>query len=423
MSQAADARALFAQLLPAEWVDALDPPRADATYTPHVVVGLMVYQRCHAGASLADAVAAFVADRPGGPALSANTGGYSRARTRLRLPTAEAVADRVTALLLAATPPARPHQPVFVLDGTTLSLPSTPELRRAYPPASNQHGRSHWPVLHAVTAHELVTGLAVRPEFGAMYGPDAVGEGALAARLLARLPAGCLLIGDRNFGVFAVAHAVRASGRDVLVRLTAARAAAVLRAGEADGPGRWRVRWAASRYERRRWPDLPAEAAVDGWVCQVPAAGGPVWVFTTADAPPAEVGEWYRRRWRVETDLRDLKQTLALDRPGGKGVAVVGNEVVLGVVAFNLVNQVRRLAAATAGVEPRRLSFAGTWSLVKAVLGAVADGLPAAEWERRFDALLRWAGQRKLPHRPAGRSAPRTVLPRRRKFPTRDPVV
>jgi hypothetical protein len=101
---------------------------------------------------------------------------------------------------------------------------------------------------------------------------------------------------------------------------------------------------------------------------------------------------------------------------------MVQKELVLGVLGYNLVNQVRRLAAARARVEPRRLSFAGTWSLVRGLLGALSGGLPEGQWSERFEHVLRWAGQRKLPNRPAPRSYPRAVLPRRIPFPIRRPT-
>ena len=207
-----------------------------------MIVWLLVYQRLHANASLADAVAGAVDPHDGvlsGRHLSANTGAYSRARQRLRPDVAEDVADRVFASLLAATPPALAGRRAFVLDGTTLTLAPTPELRRAYPPATNQHGPGTWPVALAVVAHELASGCAVRPELGPMYGPHATGELHLALRLLARLPARSLLLADRNFGVFAFAHAATSAGHDVLTRLTDVRFRALLRSARAVAPGEW----------------------------------------------------------------------------------------------------------------------------------------------------------------------------------------
>jgi hypothetical protein len=80
---------------------------------------------------------------------------------------------------------------------------------------------------------------------------------------------------------------------------------------------------------------------------------------------------------------------------------------------------VRRLAAQRLKVPPRRLSFAGVWSLLKAFAQGLLAGKTGAEAEAEFERLLRAAGQRQLPRRAKGRSYPREVIARRRKFPTR----
>jgi hypothetical protein len=134
---------------------------------------------------------------------------------------ASAVADRLYTQLQAGGGPAPP--PVYLLDGSTLTTPHTPALVAAFPPAHNQCGPNHWPLVRVVVAHELHTGLAVRPAWGAYAGPDATSEQALAATLLARLPVPGTVVADRNFGVFSVAWAIAASGHQALVRLTTRR--------------------------------------------------------------------------------------------------------------------------------------------------------------------------------------------------------
>jgi hypothetical protein len=57
-------------------------------------------------------------------------------------------------------------------DGTTFTLPPTPELKKAFPPATNQHGESVWPVAMLMVASELSTGCILTPEIGAIYGSN-----------------------------------------------------------------------------------------------------------------------------------------------------------------------------------------------------------------------------------------------------------
>lgn len=426
----AEGRELFGQLLSPEFLNAFDPPGPSAVYTPYIVVWLLVYQRLHADASLNDAVTELLTHFPRhalpdckrvrDDQLSANTGAYSRARSRLPYDVAASASDRVAQLLLEANPPAWNGRTVFLMDGTTLQLTHTAELCQQFPPAQNQSGTSHWPILHVVVAHELATGLAVRPEFGPMYGPEATSELALALRIVPRLPADAVVLADRNFGVFALAYAAQSSGRNAVVRLTQARFRMLAKKATAVGEGRWSLVWKPSRWDRKSHPQLPADAQVRGWLVAVVVNPElTLWLVTTVDEPVAELAALYRRRLDVETDIRDLKQALSMDRLSGQSSPMVQKELVLGVLSYNLVNQVRRLAATQAGVAPRRLSFAGTWSLVRGLLDAVSGGLAEDQWPARFGQLLRWAGQRKLPKRPTLRSYPRAILPRSTPFPTR----
>jgi len=100
--------------------------------------------------------------------VSSHTGALSRARTRLPLEAAEAVCDQVFATLIQS---AQAHgdllSRLFLVDGSSMLLPHTPALEKAYPPGGNQHGEAHWPVIRVLTAHHWSSGLAVRPCLGA----------------------------------------------------------------------------------------------------------------------------------------------------------------------------------------------------------------------------------------------------------------
>jgi hypothetical protein len=85
---------------------------------------------------------------------------------------------------------------VFILDGTTFTLPPTPALKKAFPPATNQHGESVWPVAMLMVASELSTGCILTPQIGAMYGPNNTSEAAQAERIADRLPSNALVLAD-----------------------------------------------------------------------------------------------------------------------------------------------------------------------------------------------------------------------------------
>jgi hypothetical protein len=335
----------------------------------------------------------------------------------------ELAARRVFGTLVAAYPPSWRDRRVFTLDGTTVSLVGTEAPATTLTPASDQRGPSHWPVMHRVVAHELAGGLAAVPRYGATYGPRAVGEAGRAVRPLDGLPGRPVLLADRNSGVFGFAHAAVAAGQDVVARLTRARFRALVRKGTPAGPGRWSPTWRPSGHDRKTRPQLPADAAVRGWLHEVRLRDDlALWLPPTVGGTGAELAELYRRRADVEADIRNLKVALALDQLRGRDEPMVVKELWAALAAYNPTTQVRRLAAARLGVNPRRLSFAGVPSRVRGFAAGSHAGPTEAECQARFEQLVRAAGQRKLPERKPGRSYPREVIPRRRKFPERKRV-
>jgi hypothetical protein len=429
----ADAYRLFRRLVPPERINQRQPSAAQAAYTAFVTAWLPLHQRLHGGASLGDAVRALLftfpkeglpdCKRVRGGTPSAGNSAYSKARTRLGPGLAGWLADHVHASLSAACRPAWEGRRVQPLGGPTSSLAPTPQLRDAFPPASNQYGPSHWPVPRVVVAHDLDSGLACRPEYGPMYGEGSECEGGLTRQLLPRLPAGSLPLADGNFGIFVVAYEARRAGHGVRSRLPGPRFGALRRPARPAGEGRWEVTWRPSRAGRAKY-GLPEGACVRGYLAEVRVGRGgqeaTLYLLTALREGTNEAwGQLYGRRWCVETDLAAGKGTLGLGAVTGATAEMIGKEVVLATVAYDLVVQVRRLAAARAQVPPRRLSFTGTLSLLKAFQARVAaGGLSEAELRGEFDRLVRACGQRKLPDRP-GRKYPRELVPRRRRYPER----
>jgi predicted secreted protein len=413
---------LLHRLLDPQLLQAWQPTRYNAVYTTTAVVWLLLFQRLHPNASLAAAVAEFC-ERAGtlssnkrvrDNTLSLNTGAYSKARSRLLVEVTERTADHVFATLR----PQAAAAATYLLDGSSLSLASVKALRAQWPSAPNQHGTTPWPILQIAFATELSTGLTLRPELGAMFGPQAASEQELAIGLLPRIPKGSRLIADRNFGVFQFVWAATQAGYTTLTRLTQPRFQALKhRATPIDGT-RWTLTWTPSAWERKHHPHLPADANVKATLHEfVGHSGQTLWVVSTGNESTAQVAADYARRTEIETNLRHFKKTLATDALRSTSPDMVRKELNMSLVAYNLVVQLRAVAAARAKIAPKKLSFSGVWTiLIHMVLPAKAR--TANEWNKLFEWALRGCLQRKLPER-SGRSYPRKVLPKSRKFPSR----
>jgi hypothetical protein len=272
-------------------------------------------------------------------------------------------------------------------------------------------------------AHELSSGCALRPEIGAKYGSQAVSEITLAIRLLSRLPPHSLIMADRNFGVFVFCYeAVQRTGHDVVTRLTKARFRALVKKARPLEPGRWELLWKPSSAERKKYPELPADACLKVELHEVQvvtSAGTPLtlWLATTLVDRGPKLADLYGLRFHVETDIRNVKVVLRMDELRGQSREMIRKEVALGTVAYNLVVQIRRLAAQQAGVPPRKLSFSGSWSLVKILL-LEPNNWTTQAFVKNFRLVLRGCAQRKIPNRP-GRQYPRQTLRHSQKYPYR----
>ncbi len=432
---AADALSLYQRCISSAVVDYLQKQmgvkRRDCVYTAAVVIWLMICQWLQPKGTLATSVER-LAEGAADPLLSHRgrrrrqgisrcTGGFSQARQRLPKLLCKKVTKELIMRLREILNPAG-QSSAYLLDGSSLELEASPGLRRAYPPAENQHGRGHWPVLRIVALHELGTGLAEEPQWGPMYGPAAVSEQALSEKAMDALVPGSVVVGDRNFGVFSIAWAAKQRGLEVVVRLTEERARKV-----AGGPiveeGERAVRWERSRFDRRREGGLPEGASVEGRLISARMGRGKskewLHLFTTGKDPAPDVVALYGQRWTIETDLRSLKRTVRLHHIAARNESTMEKELLTAVAAYNLVRAVMALAARRHGLSPRQLSFAFVMNVVDASWHKLQTATDARSYQRAVFDLLDAAAQGTHPKRRKRRSYPRAAWNRRHTFPTR----
>ena len=349
----ADVLSLYQRLVPAPFLQRLCRQAGlrqnNRIYTLAVVQWLMIGQWLEGHGSLGQAVLELLRGLPASfwprlckrlqawrsqtASLSSNTAAYNQARHRLPLSVVEHCCDHIFEQLTVQTAGVLPAlgRRAFIFDGTSVQLAPSPALRQAYPPGSNQHGVSHWPLLRMLVAHDLETGLAMRPQWGPLNGPHAVSEQRLLEEAIDRLPPAALVVGDANFGVFSVAYAASQRGHAVVLRLTAQRAQRL-----AGGPLREqidrRITWKPTRQDRKTHPRLPQDACVRGrlLVCQVqPSNQTPPFLlalFTTWDADQQQLLDVYGRRWYIGVSRQGHIVQSVKDRPRPKDSGLVAGE-------------------------------------------------------------------------------------------------
>jgi DDE family transposase len=304
------------------------------------------------------------------PPCASETGAYCKARAKLPEPFLQRLCYDVAEQVEGQAPAAWlwKGRHVFIGDGSTLSMPDTPENQEAYPHPRTQKRGLGFPILRVVVLLALATAVLTGAAFGPYVGKNQ-GEPALLRTLLARLRPGDVLLGDRYYCSYWLVALAQRLGVDVVYRQHQRRASD-FRRGVQLGPLDHVVVW--TRPKRPDWLDeatyqaLPATLTVRELRVRVSVPGyrtKDVTVVTTLVDAAAyakdDIADLYRTRWHVELDLRAIKTHLRMDILRCKTPAMVRKEIWAHFLAYNLTRRVLAAAAAAEGVCPRDLSFLG----------------------------------------------------------------
>lgn len=348
-----------------------------------------------------------------------DTGPYCKARQRLSEKLVQRLAVEAGQNLHRRYPASRllGGRPVKMVDGTTVSMPDTPENQKDYPQPAPQKPGLGFPMARLVAILSLncaaALGLAVGP-----YAGKQSGELALFRTLIDSLQAGDVLLADRYYASYWMIAALLRRGVDVVFRQHQCRPID-FRTGRRQGKDD-HLLTLTRPLQRPDWMDqqtfeqMPQTLELREVRLQVAQRGFRVrtlvLVTTLLDAQVysrAELAAAFRCRWHAELDLRAIKQTMNMSVLRCKTPAMVRKELWMHLLAYNLVRATMAAAAEQAGIEPREVSFAGAVQTLNA-FAPVLELADARDVGRLWRILLRAIARHQVGHRP-DRYEPRAV--------------
>jgi hypothetical protein len=348
--------------------------------------------------------------------ISSNTSAYCQARTRLSERTLEAI-HRQTTLRLECNVPTDSlwlGRRVKIVDGTGCSMPDTAENQKAYPQPGSQKPACGFPVMKLVGLFCLASGALLEVVRGTLL----VHESQLFRQLWTHLNPRDLLLADRAFCSFFSIYSLQKRGVDSVMRLHQRRRVD-FRRGKRLGKDDILLNWTkpAQRPETltaEEFRALPTTLTVRQ-IRLTPNIKGfrvrTIILVTTLLDPiafPAEaLGELYFQRWSVELHFREIKTLLRLDVLRCLTPQMVHKELLLHLIAYNLIRCLMQQAAICHHVDLSRISFKGTLD----TLHHFADAIRAVDGKTRqqaqlYNEMLRVIALDQLPIRPY-RSEPR----------------
>jgi hypothetical protein len=304
-------------------------------------------------------------------------------------------------------------RPVFIADGTTVSMPDEPALVQAFGYTQTRHGRSRFPVAR-MTLLELA-GLEVIWNY--RLDRYTCGEDWQLHGIWHTLPLGCICLLDRKFCSFYNLAMLRRRCIDGVCPLHQRRDPHRLIAqGYRLGSSEWIVPLDVAHQLRRRYadPSLPPQV----WVrlLRVKFRRGSrlriLWLVTTLldrnCYPRRQIARLYRRRWGIETRIGSVKTTLEMNVLRSKSPAAIRREVAAVVLGHNLVWRRIHEASQLRGTASGDISFAGA---VKVVLAFSAAMLLTRPKQKRLQLQQKMLIQiaRQTNHHPFDRVEPRLI--------------
>jgi len=313
---------------------------------------------------------------------------------------------------------------VWVVDGSSVSMPDTPELQAAFPQPAGQKRGCGFPVAQIVALFCWTTGAVIDLAIDSII-PH---ELPLFRRLWDHFAPGDVVLADRAYGSYVDLARLRERGVYGVFRLHQRRQPDFRkgrRLGHDDRLVVWErpKQWLAScGVTLEAFASLPETLTVRlVRITEAPRGfrSQTIVIATTLldpiETPADAIRSLYRDRWTAELNLRSIKTHLGMDVLRGQTVDVVGKEIAMHLLAYNLIRLLMWHAAREHQRDLHRLSFTGTLHRLRAALPLVMFHVRGGPRITVVEHLLLCIAADQLPHRP-NRIEPRRVKRRPKQY-------
>jgi hypothetical protein len=313
---------------------------------------------------------------------------YCQARARLPLTVIQSLLTRVCDAALPETRLAEHlwlgRHRVFLIDGSTFSMPDTPALRKVFGLPSGPKDGCGFPVAHLLVLFHAQTGLLV----DAWASPLHTSDLSQTPEAHVHMDAGDVLVGDDSFSSYAHLALLVQSNLHGLLPVHHLRIVDFAKGrphcgeGKLSTAGMPRSRWIKSLGKEDQLVEYFKPPTKALWMTQAqhealpesiivrelrrtvqrPGLGQVTLTMATTLTDPkayraAELLDLRLRRWDVETNLRHLKTTMGMDVLRCKSEEGVRKELAAFCLVYNLVRLVMLEAARRQAAPVARVSF------------------------------------------------------------------
>jgi len=296
------------------------------------------------------------------PPSSTFTGGYCKARKRLPKELISQVTCEVGHLIDQHIPMnwRWKKRRVRLIDGTTVTMPDTPENQATFPQQGAQKPGLGFPISRLVGVTCLASGALLNVAIGRFNGKGS-DEQTLLRSIQDTFEADDIVMGDAFFATYFFIVDMQAKGVDILMEQNGARKRSTdfrrgCQIGKKDHliiinkPKNCPYWMNPEIYDKAPASVTVRELKVDGKV-----------LVTTLTCPKSatkiELKALYKSRWNIELDIRNIKDTMGMNILSCKTPDMVIKEIWIYLLAYNLIRLLMAQSALLADIMPRTVSF------------------------------------------------------------------
>jgi hypothetical protein len=300
---------------------------------------------------------------------------------------------------------------IYLLDGTTFTMPDTKENQNIYPQQASLPQGLGFPICRAVGIISLYSGTIVDACVSPYQGKGA-SEQALLRSMLHNFKKGDIILADALYSTYYFLNFVIQNGIDIVMVQNGMRAKKTdftkgYILGKKDHlidikkPLK-RPEW----MSKQEFDKLPKNIRIRELY-----RGGKILITTMLcknRATATQIKNLYKQRWHIEVDFRNIKSTLGLKNFSCKTPEMVIKEMWVYSLAYNLIRLIMLESAIYNRLLPRQLSFKHAVQILK--------NAPNLYTRQLYTKILYLIGQKIIGDR-EGRIEPRAIKRRHNDFP------
>lgn len=303
---------------------------------------------------------------------------------------------------------------VRIVDGMTVTMPDTPANQAAFPQQRGQKPGLGFPICRIAGITCLSSGALLNAATGRFSGKGG-DEQTLLRAIQDTIERGDVVLGDAFFATYFFIAAMLGNGIDLAMEpLGSRRRSTDFRKGKKLGTKDHLIILTKPKRRPDRMDEIQYNEAPESLQIRELKVNNKILV-TTLMCPThysqQVLKEWYKQCWHVELDIRNIKQTMGMDKLSCKTPDMAVKEIWVYLLAYNLIRLMMAQSALLADVVPRTLSFKHClqlwtlWLQTESVLD-----------EERLHSLLMLIAQQVVGKRP-GRIEPRAIKRRPKPYP------